>query len=136
MPRFCDLMECDVPTFRGLKYTNGDLEIGIQLLKEGRNVLLGADIILCGALSLGFDSAILTSLNICPEVVNEIYNHSKNGDYRSALETQMKLNGRIKKILSNGTGEWVECMKREFNSLNIPIKAGTTRKPTVSMNRK
>lgn len=68
-------MERQVSTFRGLKYTNGDMEIGIQILKEGRNILLGADTILIGALSLGFDSAILTTLSICPEYSIEILKH-------------------------------------------------------------
>lgn len=128
MPRFCDLMEREIPSFRGLKYTNGDMEIGIQMLKEDRNILLGADTILIGALSLGFDSAILTTLSICPEYSIEILKHCENSDYNAALEAQKKLNLRIKEIMSNGTGEWVESMKKEFNKLNLGFKAGSTRK--------
>lgn len=121
-------MERQVSTFRGLKYTNGDMEIGIQILKEGRNILLGADTILIGALSLGFDSAILTTLSICPEYSIEILKHCENGEYNAALGAQKKLNRRIKDILANGTGEWVESMKKEFNKLNLGFRAGLTRK--------
>lgn len=121
--------------FCGIKYTNGDMEIGIQLLKEGRNILLGSDTILWGALSLGFDAAILTSLNICPEIIREIYDHWENNRSREGLATQLKLNQRVKEILSSGTGEWVECMKFEFNKVIGHLNAGPVRKPTVMCKR-
>lgn len=131
MPRFYDLIEKEVPTFRGLKYTNGDMEIGIQLIKEGRNIMLGADTILWGALHLGFDAAILTTLSICPEAIREIYEHFLNNNQKEGLQAQQKLNQRIKDILSKDSGDWVENMKNEFNNLNASFKVGTVRKPTI-----
>lgn len=131
--RFYDIVEREVPTFCGIKYTNGDMEIGVQLLKKGRNILLGSDTILWGALALGFDAAILTSLNICPEIVAEIYDHWKNNRNREGLTAQHKLNDRIKEILSQKTGEWVETMKLEFNKVQPKLNVGPTRKPTITM---
>lgn len=135
MPRFYDLVEREVPTFHGLKYTCGDMEIGIQLLKKGRNVLLGADTILWGALALGFDAAILTTLSICPELIRQIYDHSSNNKRKEGLEAQRQLNARIKDILATGTGEWVENMKIEFNRSNESFKVGPVRKPTIMCRR-
>lgn len=132
MPRFYDIIEREIPMFCGIKYTNGDMEVGVQLLKEGRNILLGSDTILLGALSLGFDAAILTSLNICPAQVSEIYNHWVNGRSREGLMAQKKLNNRIKEILSLGTGEWVENMKTEFNKVHPNLNVGPVRKPLMS----
>lgn len=135
MPRFYDLVEKEVPTFHGLKYTNGDMELGIQLIKEGRNIMLGADTILWGALHLGFDAAILTTLSICPDQIREIYEHFLDNNQKEGLKAQRKLNDYIKDILSKDTGEWVENMKNEFNHVNASLKAGPVRKPTIMYRR-
>lgn len=128
MPKFCELAEESIPTFRGLKYTSGDMEMAAQMLKENRNILLGSDIALICAFSLGIDAAILTTLNICPALVNNIYEHWTNGNHGKALEAQKILIKRVQAILANGTGEWVESMKTEFNQLNVGFSAGPTRK--------
>lgn len=135
MPRFYDLIEKEVPTFCGLKYTNGDMEIGVQLIKEGRNILLGADTILWGALALGFDAAILTTLSICPELSRQIFDSFLNNKQKEGLELQLTLNRRIKDILDKGTGEWVENMKDEFNRTNKTFQVGPVRKPTIICRR-
>lgn len=135
MPRFYDLVEKQVPTFCGLKYTNGDMEVGVQLIKEGRNIMLGAETILWGALALGFDAAILTTLSICPELIREIYEHFLNNKREEGLQAQWKLNSRIKEILAKDTGEWVENMKNEFNRTNESFKVGPVRKPTIMCRR-
>lgn len=135
MSRFYDLIEKEVPTFRGLKYTNGDMEIAVDLMKEGRNIMLGSETILWGALNLGFDAAILTSLSICPEIIRDIYESYLNNKSKEGLAAQLKLNRRVKEILSTGTGEWVECMKNEFNRVSSTFKAGTVRRPTITCRR-
>ncbi|XP_031634646.1 N-acetylneuraminate lyase-like [Contarinia nasturtii] len=135
MPRFYDLIEKEVPTFCGIKYTCGDMEIGVQLIKEGRNILLGADTILWGAFSLGFDAAILTTLSICPEASCGIYKHFVNNNQEEGLKAQRKLNQRIASILAKGTGEWVENMKNEFNNINVGFSVGPVRKPTIICRR-
>lgn len=67
MSSFMELASKEIKTFRGIKYTSGDLEKGLACLKYGQ-VFLGADTILVGALALGFDCAIMTSLNMHPEM--------------------------------------------------------------------
>lgn len=136
MVRFYDLVEKEIPTFRGLKYTNGDMEIAVALMKEGRNLMLGSDTILWGALHLGFDAAILTTLSICPETIRDVYDNFLKNKTKEGREAQLKLNNRIKEILSHGTGEWVECMKNEFNRVHKTLNAGTTRKPIITHNVK
>lgn len=135
MPRFYDLIEEKVPTFCGMKYTNGDMEIGVQLIKKGRNIILGADTILWGALALGFDAAILTTLSICPELIRQIYDHFLDNKQKEGREAQLQLNRRIKEILAQDTGEWVENMKNEFNRTNETFKVGPVRKPTIMCRR-
>lgn len=118
-----------------MKYTNGDMEIGVQLIKKGRNIILGADTILWGALALGFDAAILTTLSICPELIRQIYDHFLDNKQKEGREAQLQLNRRIKEILAQDTGEWVENMKNEFNRTNETFKVGPVRKPTIMCRR-
>lgn len=132
MPRFCDLAEKDIPTFCGLKYTNGNMEEGTACLKTDRTVFLGADTILTGALALGFDCAILTTLNLFPEYSIEIYECMRTNKWHEASTVQSKMNKRIAEICPRG-GDWVDTMKTEFNKINTTLKSGPCRKPLVNM---
>lgn len=132
MPRFCDLAEKEIPNFGGLKYTNGNMEEGVACLKSGRTIFLGADTILVGAMALGFDSAIITTLNLFPELSQEIYELMKTNKWQEANVVQMKLNKRVWEICPRG-GDWVATMKNEFNKINTTFKAGPCRKPLMNM---
>lgn len=96
------MAEETIPQFVGLKYTSGDLETGLACLKPGRSVFLGSDTILCAALVQGFDSSIMTTLNICPELSNDIVEHLKNNRLHEARESQNLLTTRVGEILKKG----------------------------------
>lgn len=128
MPRFCDLAEKEIANFCGLKYTSADLEEGVACLKNGRTLYLGNASILTGALAMGFDSAIMTILNICPEHATEAFEHAQNNRPKAALESQLKLNKVINDVCPRGA-DWVESMKSEFNRINPTFESGPCRKP-------
>lgn len=128
--RFCDLAEQNINTFCGIEFAHGDLAEGVQILKEGRNVLLGCDSILVAGLSLGFDAAILSSLNIVPEFVINILDSVYNSKLHEAQEAQNKLNERVWAITDHGRLDWLETMKNEFNKINADFQCGPWRKPT------
>jgi N-acetylneuraminate lyase len=130
LPRFLELAEQHISTFCGIDYVNGDLTEAVTLLKQGRNIFIGHDTILVAALALGFDAAILTTLNIVPEFVITIYESILNNKLREAQEAQIKLNHRIGEITNYGKLDWVESMKTEFNKVNTVFQAGPWRKPT------
>jgi N-acetylneuraminate lyase len=123
MPRFIDLAKQQISNFCGLKYTSGDLEQGTACLNPGVQIFLGADTILCAALAAGFDSAIMTSLNICPEHSVAIM----KGQQGDARVSQSVLNEKIKTILKRG--DWVPDMKRAFNDHFPELSMGGVRKP-------
>uniref|UniRef100_A0A182T0U9 N-acetylneuraminate lyase n=1 Tax=Anopheles maculatus TaxID=74869 RepID=A0A182T0U9_9DIPT len=127
MPTFLDSAEKEISNFRGIKYTSGDLEQGSACLKDGRIIFLGADTILCGAVAAGFDSFIMTTLNICPEIALEIITHVNRGDVKEAREKQRKLNALIGTILQDG--DWVSAMKKAFRKRFPAIVVGHTRPP-------
>uniref|UniRef100_A0A6E8VT79 N-acetylneuraminate lyase n=1 Tax=Anopheles coluzzii TaxID=1518534 RepID=A0A6E8VT79_ANOCL len=127
MPTFLDRAEKEIANFRGIKYTSGDLEQGSSCLKEGRTIFLGADTILCGAVAAGFDSFIMTTINICPEAALEIIAAMDRGAVADAREKQRLLNARIAEILAHG--DWVSAMKKAFRERFPSIEVGTTRPP-------
>ncbi|XP_053664130.1 N-acetylneuraminate lyase A-like [Anopheles marshallii] len=127
MPTFLDGAEKEIPNFRGIKYTSGDLDQGSACLKEGRTIFLGADSILCGAVAAGFDSFIMTTLNICPEVAFEIITDVNRGAVKDARDKQRKLNAHISTILKHG--DWVSAMKNAFREKFPSIVVGSTRPP-------
>lgn len=101
MASFMALASKKIPSFVGIKYTCGDLEKGIQCLKHGQ-VFLGSDTILTGALALGFTNAIMTSLNINPEVSLKIISLMEQGKVVEARDQQNILNQFVDETLRNG----------------------------------
>lgn len=128
MPRFCDLAERDIPTFGGIKFTSGDLNEGTACLKLGRRIFLGSNVIFSGALMLGFDSAILISLNICPELAIECYQAMQENDFPRAQTAQAKLTKRF--------NECGGSIKDVFNQINSDFDCGPSRKPALGLNKK
>uniref|UniRef100_A0A1Q3FDN6 N-acetylneuraminate lyase n=1 Tax=Culex tarsalis TaxID=7177 RepID=A0A1Q3FDN6_CULTA len=126
MPTFMDMAEKVIPNFRGIKYTSGDLDQGSGCLKPGRFIFLGADAILCGAVAAGFDSFIMTTLNICPELSEKIISSMGKGEIEEARNMQRELNDKIAAILKDG--DWVSAMKKAFNK-SCNLNLGKTRAP-------
>lgn len=128
MAKFMEVAKSKIDTFAGIKYTSGDLEKGLPCLKYGQ-VFLGSDTILCGALALGFTSAIMTSLNIDPEKSIKIMQHMSNGQVEEARKQQLLLCDLVEKILTQGGGDWVPSMKKAFNEKFRDLQLGDTRDP-------
>lgn len=135
MPRFCELAEKEIPTFCGIKYTSGDMEEGVACLKTGRTVFLGGNTILTGALALGFDSVILTTLNVFPDYAIQIFEHMRNNKWQEAQAIQAKWNDHIQQICPRGA-DWVQSMKDEFNKVNPTFECGPCRKPVMNVPKK
>lgn len=127
MPRLCDLAERDIPTFGGIKFTSNDLNEGAACLKSERKVFLGSNTILSGALTLGFDSAILVSLNVFPELGQDVYNAAMENRWNDAQVAQAKLTKRF--------NECGNALKAEFNRVNSDFACGPARKPLLNLNK-
>ena len=128
MANFMQLANSEIPTFKGIKYTSGDLEKGLPCLKYGQ-VFLGSDTILCGALALGFESAIMTSLNIHPQISLKIMQLMNDSKIVDAREQQRLLCDIIENILNEGGGNWVSSMKKAFNKKFENLQIGSCREP-------
>lgn len=101
MASFMELARREIPNFAGIKYTSGDLEKALPCLQYGQ-VFLGSDTILVGAIALGFNCAIMTTLNIAPEISLKIINHMHNGLLQKARNDQKILNDLITSCLAKG----------------------------------
>lgn len=127
MPRFCDLAEKEISTFNGIKFSGNDLNESSACLKPGRTVFLGSNTVFAGALALGFDSGILLSLNVFPELAQEILKATSENRWRDAQIAQQKLTKRFNDI---GGG-----VKAEFNRVNSEFECGPTRKPMLNLQK-
>ncbi|XP_073992262.1 N-acetylneuraminate lyase-like isoform X2 [Rhodnius prolixus] len=130
MEQFIRLACSEVPTFAGIKFTHTNLEEGARCLKAGNEhdvaVFLGADQLLSAATTLGFDSAIATTLNLWPELLNEIQLNIKSGKVQKAMDGQKELTRKIACITKHGN--WVTTMKAAMNLVSS-LKLGTARPP-------
>lgn len=101
MAAFMELARKEIPSFIGINYASGDLEKGVQCLKYGQ-VFLGSDTILCGAFALGFTNAIMTSLNLRPEICFKIVELMEKEKVVEAREQQYLLNRFLEETLRKG----------------------------------
>lgn len=134
MIRSYELMEREVPNFGGIYYAHHNLDEATTLLKMNRNIILWADNILEGALTLGFEAITSTLLNVYPELMVEILNLHRDGKLREAMVAQDKLIKRIESVYRRGF-DWIQVWKEEFNKVH-DIKVGAFRKPMINVIRK
>ncbi|KAF5303604.1 hypothetical protein FQA39_LY09851 [Lamprigera yunnana] len=123
----------EIPTFSGIKFTSTVLDEGYTALtaNSGKySVFLGADTIMAGAYALGFDSAIVTTLNIFPQYGQQILQCIKDGNISEAQAKQNDLNAAIEIITRNGS--WVPTMKVAMNLLTS-LNVGPAREPLKSL---
>jgi N-acetylneuraminate lyase len=117
----------EIPNFAGIKYSSGDLEKALPCLNNGQ-VFIGSNTILCGALALGFNSAIMTSLNVNPDPAVKMMKYFNAGEWNKAQEQQRILNDFIQSCMKK-YGEWLPSMKKTFNDKFIDMSMGEVRKP-------
>ncbi|XP_025833736.1 N-acetylneuraminate lyase [Agrilus planipennis] len=133
MGDFLNQVDGKIDTFVGIKFTSTVLDEGIAAVRAGNGryaVFLGADDLMVGAYSLGFDSAIATSLNMWPKYGLNILKQVKDNNVNKALTTQKELSTAIKH--ANQYGEWVPIMKAAMN-LTTPINVGVPRDPLLTL---
>lgn len=104
MPRLLDLARAKIPNFAGIKYTSGDLEKIVPAVAGPSAIFIGSNMILAGAMGLGFQSFILSSLNVYPEFAQGIYAAMENGDLAKGQQLQRELNLKISEIVKRGNG--------------------------------
>lgn len=128
MESFMDLARKEIPTFAGIKFSSSELDQAVGCLKHGQ-VYLGSVKILCGAVALGFKRAIMTLVNIKPEMCLQIVELMEIGKVQEARQLQHQLNDFVDETMKKGNGNWVTTMKAAFNEEFKEINLGTTRKP-------
>lgn len=101
MASFMKLARESIPSFAGIKFSSGDLEKAIPCLKHG-HVFIGPNTIFIGALALNFTNAIMTSLNVNPEVSLKILDLMNKGNLAEAREQQSILNEFLESTLRTG----------------------------------
>lgn len=75
-----------------------------------------------------FSYNILLSLNVCPELAQEVYAAIKENRLADAQLAQRKLTQRFNE---GGT-----ALKAEFNKINGDFECGPARKPLLNLNKK
>ena len=107
----------EIDNIAGLKITIPDYFkfALVNQIDGGRlNNLNGPDEMLLSSLAIGADGAIGTTYNIVPKVAVKIFNSFKEGDLKTALEYQNKLNAFILAMFSfvngRGLGYWKACL--------------------------
>jgi N-acetylneuraminate lyase len=122
-----------IPTFHGIKFTSTALDEGVAAVKANSGkyaVFLGADQLMAGAYTLGFDSAIATTLNMFPQLGIDILEAVKQSKLDKAKKTQDTLTQVCSVVTKHGA--WVPTMKVAMD-LFTPIKVGKAREPLTNI---
>ncbi|KAK0072130.1 hypothetical protein PV326_000415, partial [Microctonus aethiopoides] len=135
MGDFLKLINDDIPTFVGIKFTSANLDEGAQAFNADSRkfvIFLGCDNIMSAACVVGIDSFIATSVNIFPRLAREILHAGKSGDSLKARELQEKLSKKI--ALLSKHGDWVVTQKTAMNLLT-EFDFGPVRSPLCPLSK-
>jgi len=86
---------CSIQNVIGVKDSSGDLiqlRETIETAPKPITVINGADNLIYAALAIGVDGQISGIANIAPELLVQLYNAFKKGEYEKALDLQTKIN--------------------------------------------
>lgn len=111
-----------ISTLSGIKYTSNDLDEGAKCLniEKDYTIFLGADTVFSAALVLGFDSAIISSLNFWPEDYRAIMSSINEGKIEVAKSVQSKISENLNNIISGGT-KVVKLKSYMQNTVGLPV---------------
>lgn len=128
MPEFMDLAQREISNFRGIKYTSDNLDLlpVEETQKPNRTVFIGSDVKCLEAHRRGFDSFIMTTLNMRPELSLMIHKNCRSQEAETAQETLTEF---VRETLQSGGSNWVVAMKKQFNKCGLPFSVGLPRKP-------
>ncbi len=125
---------CVIEGVAGIKDSSGNLsqiqEI-IETAPKPITVINGADDILLAALIVGVNAEISGTANIAPELLVEIYESYKEGNYEKALKLQRKLNVLKRAVYSIGSSN-ISSIKAALEMRGV--KAGIPKKPIRPLN--
>lgn len=84
-----------IPNIVGIKESSGDMTFTAEIIRRTRErnfkVIAGRDILIHATLAYGGAGTVASSANVVPQLVVEIYDKFRAGDYRGALEAQFRL---------------------------------------------
>lgn len=135
MLRCMRMMEKEIQMFAGLYWAHDQID-HVMLLKEKMptyNYIIATGISMMGHMIQGFEAISMMSMNICPEMMKEMYDHMMHYRMREAMMVHGKMNKRIWDMMRLDTDmDCVMAMKMEMNKL---MGMGQLRKPKMTMNR-
>lgn len=106
----------------------------VMLLKEklpSYNYIIATGISMMGHMIQGFEAISMMAMNICPEMMKEMYDHMLNHRMREAMMLHCKMSKRVWDMLRCDTDmDWVMAMKMEMNKM---LNMGPLRKPKMTM---
>lgn len=83
----------------GLKFTDFDLCKMMRLKQSGAVIYNGRDEVLAAGLLMGADGGIGSFYNIAPELFVDVYENTRHGRWKQAVETQKRINALIRVTL-------------------------------------
>jgi len=135
MYRWMKMMEKEISMFAGLYWAHDQLD-HVMLLKEKMptyNYIIATGISMMGYMMQGFDAISMMAMNICPEMMKEMYDHMMNYRMREAMMLHSKMSKRFWDMMRLDIDmDWVTAMKLEMNKI---MNMGPLRKPKMTMNR-
>jgi N-acetylneuraminate lyase len=90
---------CDLPNVIGVKFTDFNVYLLLQLAKRGKLVFNGYDEALAAGLLMGAQGGIGSTYNVMPQVYLEIYRAAQRGDWETARQWQSRSNSVLDILL-------------------------------------
>lgn len=134
MYRFMKLMEKETQMFAGLYYADDRID-RVSFLKEKLSdfhYIIGTGTSFMGYMAEGFDAISMTTMNLYPEMIKEMYDYMLNYKVNDAFLVKQKFIKRVVDLFRTDMHmDWLSMMKMEMDKI-VPLKMGKTRKPQTT----
>ena len=122
-------MALDFDNVIGIKDSSGDLpflEAMFEKLKGRVGIFVGHDEVVQAAMAAGADGAILASANLIPDIWQQVYQATLQGDLATAQEWQQKVQKLVRIVVRCSS---TQAVKEGLRMMGLPI--GDSRHPVM-----
>lgn len=139
MMRFMKMMEKECPMFCGL-YWAADCMDMMMMLKQKMpqfNYICATMSSMMGCMAEGMDAISMTAMNMCPEMMKEMWTYMMDKDMKNAMMVREKMMKRVWDLFHMDTDmDWMMMMRMEMDKMQpMGMKMGPMRRPKMTMNR-
>ena len=143
MCRLMMMMDKECPMFSGVYWAHDHMDSMMMMKQKMPHMcyIMATMSSMMGMMSMGMDAISMTAMNMCPEMMKEMYDHMMNHKMDMAMMTHDKMMKCIWDMFRMDSDmhmdmDWMTMMRMHMDKMHpMGMKMGPMRRPMMTMNR-